>query len=117
MPIDAIKAGFIPVDAADTKPVAASDGLLSSALSHASLPNRPVEGASALPSPATERFSGLVAIYAAIYPGYQIHPKYWNDPLWAGVDPYESTVAMIGVLLLVCAYTRLHLLVVGSLIE
>ncbi len=88
LPIDAIKAGFIPVVAADTKPDAASYGLLSSARSHASPPDPPVEAASARPAPAAERQASLVAIYAAIYPGYQIHPKYWNDPLWAGVDPY-----------------------------
>ncbi len=88
LPIEAIKAGFIPVVAADTKPNAASYGLLSSARSHASLLDPPVETASAHPAPATERRAGLVAIYAAIYPGYQIHPKYWSAPLWAGVDPY-----------------------------
>jgi len=30
----------------------------------------------------------LVSSYNAIYPGFQIHPKYWGDPLWAGTDPY-----------------------------
>ena len=88
LPEDAIKAGFAPVVAADTEPDTASDSPLPSAPSHASLPDPPVEAASARPAKATERRAGLVAIYAAIYPGYQIHPKYWNDPLWAGVDPY-----------------------------
>ena len=88
LPIDAIKAGFIPVVAADTKPDAASYRLLSSARSNASLLDSPVETASAQPAPATERRADLVATYAAIYPGYQIHPKYWSAPLWAGVDPY-----------------------------
>ncbi len=93
LPIDAIKAGFIPVVAADTKPGAASYGLLSSARSNASIQNPPIETgsgetASGHPAPATERRAALVAIYGAIYPGYEIHPKYWSDPLWAGVDPY-----------------------------
>ena len=88
LPIDAIKAGFIPVVAAETKPGAASYGLVSSARSGASRLDPPIETASAQPAPATERRAGLVAIYAAIYPGYQIHPKYWSEPLWAGVDPY-----------------------------
>ncbi len=88
LPIDAIKAGFIPVAVADTKPDAAGYGLVSPARSRVSLLNPPVETAYARPAPATERRAGLVAVYAAIYPGYQIHPKYWNDPLWAGVDPY-----------------------------
>ena len=30
----------------------------------------------------------LVYAYNAIYPGYQIHPKYWDQPLTAGADPY-----------------------------
>ena len=30
----------------------------------------------------------LVSNYNSIYPGFQIHPKYWGDPLWAGTDPY-----------------------------
>ncbi len=41
-------------------------------------------------SDATEQLSGadLVYAYNAIYPGYQIHPKYWDQPLSAGADPY-----------------------------
>ncbi len=88
LPIDAIRAGFVPVVAADTKAGAASYGLLPSAQSLASPLDSPGEANSAGPAPATERRASLVAIYAAIYPGYQIHPKYWSDPLWAGVDPY-----------------------------
>ena len=30
----------------------------------------------------------LVYAYNAIYPGYQVHPKYWDQPLTAGADPY-----------------------------
>ena len=30
----------------------------------------------------------LVSNYNSIYPGFQIHPKYWNDPMWAGTDSY-----------------------------
>ena len=88
LPLDAIKAGFVPVVAADTKPDTASGSLPPSVASHASPPNPPVEFASGRPPPATERQAVLVAIYDAIYPGYQVHPKYWSAPLWAGVDPY-----------------------------
>ena len=88
LPIEAIKAGFVPVVAADAKPDAAGYSPLSSAPSYASPPDPNVEAASAPPAPAVEPQAGLVDIYAAIYPGYQVHPKYWNDPLWAGVDPY-----------------------------
>ena len=27
--------------------------------------------------------------YASIYPGVQVHPKYWHRPMWAGSDPYS----------------------------
>ena len=33
--------------------------------------------------------SDLVYAYNAIYPGYQVHPKYWDRPLTAGADPYS----------------------------
>ena len=35
----------------------------------------------------------LVSLYSAIYPGHQIHPKYWDNPLTAGVDEYAYGVA------------------------
>ena len=42
------------------------------------------------PSDPAEELSGagLVYAYNAIYPGYQVHPKYWDQPLSAGSDPY-----------------------------
>ncbi|MAF51560.1 MAG: hypothetical protein CL694_00880 [Chloroflexi bacterium] len=30
----------------------------------------------------------LVSSYNAIYPGINVHPKYWGEPLWAGTDEY-----------------------------
>ena len=27
--------------------------------------------------------------YESLYPGFQIHPKYWDAPLWAGTDSYS----------------------------
>ena len=30
----------------------------------------------------------LVYAYNALYPGYQMHPKYWDNPLSAGADPF-----------------------------
>ena len=33
--------------------------------------------------------ASLVASYNSIYPGYQMHPKYWDRPLSAGSDPYS----------------------------
>ena len=32
--------------------------------------------------------SVLVSSYNSIYPGFQMHPKYWGNPFWAGSDPY-----------------------------
>ena len=29
-----------------------------------------------------------VSAYETVYPGLQLHPKYWGDPLWAGSEPY-----------------------------
>ena len=31
----------------------------------------------------------LVYAYNALYPGYQMHPKYWDNPLNAGADPFS----------------------------
>lgn len=39
-------------------------------------------------SPVAERRPFPVASYASIYPGNQMHPKYWHQPLWAGSDAY-----------------------------
>ena len=32
------------------------------------------------------------SVYETVYPGFQIHPKYWDQPLWAGPDPYPHVV-------------------------
>ena len=42
----------------------------------------------AVPQAATIDVGALVSGYNAIYPGYQIHPKNWADPLWATSDDY-----------------------------
>ena len=42
----------------------------------------------AVPSDALDGVD-LVYAYNAIYPGYQIHPKYWDRPLSAGADFYS----------------------------
>ena len=36
--------------------------------------------------------ASLVASYNSIYPGYQMHPKYWDRPLAAGSAPYSFGV-------------------------
>ncbi len=37
---------------------------------------------------ATEESTFPVARFGEIYPGFQLHPKYWGQPLWAGTDQY-----------------------------
>ncbi len=32
------------------------------------------------------------SFYETVYPGFQIHPKYWGSPLWAGSEPYPHVV-------------------------
>ena len=36
----------------------------------------------------------LVSVYNTIYPGYKIHPKYWDRPLTAGADEYTYGVVL-----------------------
>lgn len=38
--------------------------------------------------PQTARSVFPVSAYQTVYPGLQLHPKYWGEPLWAGSDPY-----------------------------
>ena len=38
--------------------------------------------------PQTARSVFPVSAYETVYPGLQLHPKYWGEPLWAGSDPY-----------------------------
>ena len=49
-----------------------------------------VARASVLPSSAAQEAPPSLPIpsYDAVYPGLQMHPKYWDQPLWAGADPY-----------------------------
>ena len=48
----------------------------------------------ATPASPAEAIDGadLVFAYNALYPGYQVHPKYWDNPLSAGADPYAYGV-------------------------
>ena len=44
----------------------------------------PVPAGPSQPAPAVFPASA----YETVYPGLQLHPKYWAEPLWAGADPY-----------------------------
>lgn len=39
----------------------------------------------------TEDAAFSVASYTSIYPGTQMHPKYWSHPLWAGTDVRQDS--------------------------
>ena len=77
LPAEAVRAGFTPVAAGGTADSsdAASGGSL-----------RPGVRGVAGQSETTESDSPLAG-YAAAFPGVFIHPKYWDQPLWAGTDP------------------------------
>lgn len=36
------------------------------------------------------------SIYASMYPAVQIHPKYWDQPLWADSEPYYYRLENVG---------------------
>ena len=42
--------------------------------------------------PNTPEPSAALLGYAAAYPGLQLHPKYWHEPLWAGTDTLRAQV-------------------------
>ena len=88
LPVESLKAGFVPVvgfnagvpavtSPAEPAPRAQLVVATESDPTSAHPPVRP-SGAGA----------DLVTFYASIYPGYQLHPKYWGEPIWAGTDPY-----------------------------
>ena len=88
LPLEALNAGFVPVvevetaapaDAGPAEPDPRGDSIVSAEFGPTSSPP-PVQ-----PSGAR---ADLVAFYSSIYPGYQLHPKYWAKPIWAGIDPY-----------------------------
>ena len=88
LPAELLNAGFVPVVATEVS---------APAIATLSEPAPPVPAAgpskydlASTPQPVESRgtHADLVAIYASIYPGYQLHPKYWGEPIWAGVDPY-----------------------------
>ena len=53
-----------------------------------------VPTAEADPPAPTVSVGTLISTYNSMYPGFEIHPKYWDRPLLAGADPYEFGVIM-----------------------
>ena len=95
LPPESARAGFVPVTPAGAPQNPSIPATLSApddppgqigAASNAPLPDSPSSAQSAPVS--AEDFGFPQSIFATIYPGYQIHPKYWSQPLWAGSDPF-----------------------------
>jgi LPXTG-site transpeptidase (sortase) family protein len=77
LPVEAVRAGFTPVAegaTADASVAAAATGV---AFELSGMTGQPETAASDSP----------LAVYASAFPGLYIHPKYWDQPLWAGTDP------------------------------
>ena len=108
LPQEAVLAGFVPVDTSVPKSPLNGEGAISPGVPTRSddvltisvqsdsgrtvikarppIDSRSLSG-SELESPEASGFTAY--LYAPIYPGYQMHPKYWSEPLWAGTDPYS----------------------------
>ena len=77
LPVEAAREGFTPVlerETADSSVAAAATGV---AFELSDVTSQPETAASDSP----------LAGYASTFPGLYIHPKYWDQPLWAGTDP------------------------------
>jgi LPXTG-site transpeptidase (sortase) family protein len=72
---------FTPIESPNTKPDSSGAKLETAPSS-----NSDTNPAAQVTSP--ERAAFPVSAYASIYPGQQIHPKYWDAPLWAGTDTF-----------------------------
>ena len=42
------------------------------------------------PDPDAPDSGASLLAYAAAYPGLQLHPKYWHEPIWAGTDTRQD---------------------------
>ena len=88
LPAEAAKAGFLPVAPHEPGQAADSNGAQpeSVAADKATTPDSETVAAAAQAS--LEDAPSLVSLYTGIYPGHQMHPRYWGQPMWAGTDPY-----------------------------
>ena len=95
LPLEAANAGFVPVAPSvlrqplrtDDSPSSNPQAQLQSAVLAEGSPPGPGRLSPAGPV-AVEHATSLIPYYSDIYPGYQMHPKYWGQPLWAGTDRY-----------------------------
>ena len=97
LPPEAVVAGFVPPRLEEPTKATQQDTILASG-GQVMWPGRFFEPRAVSPSIAQDSTQSApseaegipipAAGFASIYPGYQIHPKYWDEPLWAGTDPY-----------------------------
>ena len=72
----------------ETQPLLRSDDSRKAA----KLDPAPVSQPQSNPSPAAAEVATpalAASSYGSIYPGVQMHPKYWDRPMWAGTDRYS----------------------------
>lgn len=99
LPADAVSAGFVAV--ATESPVDKTPGIVAAATvppkspSPTAVASEPMatqttaESPTATPEPTTvpaEPVPLSASVFISSYPGIQMHPKYWDRPLWAGTD-------------------------------
>ena len=77
LPLEATADGFLPV-----RPPAP---LQQAAITQVAAPSDPRPQPKSQPAE-TEVVPFPVSSYASVSPGFQIHPKYWDQPMWAGTD-------------------------------
>ena len=92
LPSEALRDGFAPPDVAPLLPRLETASQVSSRPPVELVSERvPLARVATLDTPADEKPppSLPASSYESIYPGFRIHPKYWDQPLWAGTDSYS----------------------------
>ena len=91
LPGEVVRNGFVPPKVAPAGPVPEIASQVSSRIPVGPVPVEEPAVRAALDTPADEKpLPSLPArSYESFYPGFQIHPKYWDQPLWAGTDSYS----------------------------
>jgi LPXTG-site transpeptidase (sortase) family protein len=90
LPSDVLRDGFAPSDVALSVPPAASQ-VSSRVTADATLATKPVSRTASPDGPVDVPALPIMpaSSYESLYPGFQMHPKYWDQPLWAGTDSYS----------------------------
>ncbi len=87
LPAEAVSAGFTPVEPDTPRPAGPVNGA-----SYLAPTVAPLSPPAQAPAPARRENAALPAsAFISTYPGVQMHPKYWDRPLWAGTDLRQDT--------------------------